>query len=422
MKVLLTNANVFIEGSFKRCDVALDNGRVVGFFKNGGAAFGQVIDLKNKYILPGFVDVHVHLREPGFFYKESIKTGTLAASSAGYTSVFAMPNLNPVPDCPENLEKELEIIKRDAVINVYPYAAITEGENGAHLTDFNALYGKAIAFSDDGRGVQDGEIMRRAMTEAAKLGAVIAAHAEDNTLLEGGYIHKGKYAAAHGHKGISSESEWSQVARDVRLAEETGVKYHVCHVSTKESVKIIREAKKRGVDVTAETAPHYLTLCEDDLQEDGRFKMNPPLRSAEDKFALIEGIKDGAIDMIATDHAPHSAEEKSRGLKDSLMGVTGLETAFPILYTKLVKSGVIGLEKLVTLMSVNPAARFGLKCGLNVGEPADFTVYDLDSDYIIDPDKFISKGKSTPFAGERVYGKCVLTVCNGRIVWNTIEK
>lgn len=423
MKVLLENASVFIKGSFENVGVAVENGVITGFFKTAEhSSFGQVIDLKNKYILPGFTDVHVHLREPGFFYKESIKTGTLAAASAGYTSVFAMPNLNPVPDCVGNIEKELEIIKKDAVINVYPYASITYGEKGERLTDFAALKDKAIAFSDDGRGVQSEELMRDAMATAARLGVIIAAHAEDNTLLNGGYIHDGKYAALHGHKGICSASEYKQIERDLKLAEETGAKYHVCHVSAKESVALIREAKKRGVNVTAETAPHYLVLCEDDIKEDGRYKMNPPLRGADDKAALIEGIKDGAIDMIATDHAPHSEEEKSRGLKGSLMGITGLEAAFPVLYTKLVRGGVISLERLVNLMSVKPAERFSLKRGIEIGSPADFAVFDLDEEYTLNAADFISKGKCTPFDGEKVYGKCLLTVCNGRTVWNTIKK
>ncbi len=357
---------------------------------------------------PGFCDVHVHFREPGFSYKETIKSGSMAAAHGGYTAVCTMPNLKPVPDSPENLKIQTDMIDRDAVINVYPYASITRMEMGLELVDMEALAPDAIAFSDDGRGVQDENMMREAMVKAKKLGKIIAAHCEDNSLLFGGYIHDGVYAKAHGHKGICSESEYGQIARDLKLAEETGCAYHVCHISTKESVALIREAKARGVDVTCETGPHYLILDDSDLQEDGRFKMNPPLRSAEDREALIQGIVDGTIDMIATDHAPHSAEEKSKGLANSPFGIVGLETAFSLMYTHLVKKGVISLERLVELMAINPRQRFGIPLG------NDFTVWKLNETVTVDTDKFLSMGKATPFAGDTLFGKCMLTVVDGK--------
>lgn len=420
MKILFNNANVFIDGAFKHQSVLVENGRIVNFFKPSiSCEADKVIDLKNKYIFPGFVDVHVHLREPGFFYKETVKTGTLAGASQGYTSLFAMANLNPVPDSLENLQKELDIIQKDAVINVYPYASITKGEKGKELVDFESLKDKVLAFSDDGKGVQTREMMLLAMQKVKKLNKIIVAHAEDESLLNGGYIHDGEYAKQNGHQGICSASEYKQVERDLELAKQTGVKYHVCHVSAKETVALIRQAKKDGVDVTCETAPHYLVLTDCDLKEDGRYKMNPPLRSKQDKLALIEGVLDGTIDMIATDHAPHSKEEKSKGLKGSLMGITGLECAFPILYTKLVKTGVISLEKLVELMSKNPAKRFNLESEIKIGTDC-FNVYDLDCAYQIDSEKFISMGKITPFDKEKVYAKCIYTVCNGKTVWNEI--
>lgn len=420
MKILFNNANVFIDGAFKHQSVLVENGRIVNFFKPSISCEADIIiDLKNKYIFPGFVDVHVHLREPGFFYKETVKTGTLAGASQGYTSLFAMANLNPVPDSLENLQKELDIIQKDAVINVYPYASITKGEKGKELVDFESLKDKVLAFSDDGKGVQTREMMLLAMQKVKKLNKIIVAHAEDESLLNGGYIHDGEYAKKNGHQGICSASEYKQVERDLELAKQTGVKYHVCHVSSKETVALIRQAKKDGVDVTCETAPHYLVLTDNDLKEDGRYKMNPPLRSKQDKLALIEGVLDGTIDMIATDHAPHSKEEKSKGLKGSLMGITGIECAFPILYTKLVKTGVISLEKLVELMSKNPAKRFGLESEIKVGTDC-FNVYDLDCAYQIDSEKFISMGKITPFDKEKVYAKCIYTVCNGKTVWNEI--
>ncbi len=365
-------------------------------------------------VCPAFVDVHVHLREPGFSYKETILTGSRAAAAGGYTCVCAMPNLNPAPDSVENLDMEIGIIKRDAVIDVLPYATITKGRKGLEIVDIEALMGRCVAFSDDGSGVQDDAVMRSAMERIAAAGGILAAHCEDNSLLHGGYIHDGAYAREHGHKGICSESEWGQIERDLRLAEETGCPYHVCHISTKESVQLIREAKSRGVDVSCETGPHYLVLTDDDLQEDGRFKMNPPLRGKEDRDALIEGIKDGTIDMIATDHAPHSAEEKSRGLAGSAFGIVGLETAFPILYTGLVLKGVISLERLFELMSYAPRKRFKL------GEaPDDRTVFEVATPYRIDSGSFLSMGHSTPFDGWEVRGRCLETVHNGITIYKS---
>ncbi len=368
--------------------------------------------ISKKYIIvPGLCDVHVHFREPGFSYKETIASGSAAAAHGGYTAVCTMPNLDPVPDSAEHLQVQLDAIKRGAAIKVLPYGAITVGEKGERLADMEAMSDKVCAFSDDGKGVQNDEMMREAMTAAKRLGKIIAAHCEDNSLLFGGYIHDGEYAKAHGHRGISSASEYKQIERDLRLAEETGCAYHVCHISTKESVELIRQAKARGVDVTSETAPHYLVLCDEDMQEDGRFKMNPPLRSREDKQALIEGIKDGTIDMIATDHAPHSAEEKGRGLEKSLMGVVGLETAFPVLYTELVTKNIITLDRLVELMSFKPKERFGIDTN------NDFAVFDISEAYKIDPEDFLSMGRATPFAGREVFGRCLLTVHGGKAVY-----
>ncbi len=361
--------------------------------------------------LPGLCDVHVHLREPGFSCKETVKTGTAAAARGGYSTVFSMPNLSPVPDCPAHLEEQLAVIQRDACITVIPYGSITVGESGKELSDMAGMKDDVCAFSDDGRGVQDDDMMRAAMTEAKRLDKMIVAHCEVNSLLHGGYIHKGRYAEAHGHRGICSESEWKQIERDIALAEETGVKYHVCHISCRESVELIRAAKARGVDITCETAPHYLILCEDDLQEEGRFKMNPPLRSASDRAALIEGISDGTIDMIATDHAPHTKEEKSRGLEKSPFGIVGLETAFPLMYTHLVKPGVISFERLCELMCVAPRRRFGLSYDNSVA------VFELTTPYKIDAEQFASMGKSTPFDGEVVYGTCILNSIGDKEVW-----
>lgn len=373
--------------------------------------------ISKKYIIvPGLCDVHVHFREPGFSYKETIVSGSAAAAHGGYTAVCTMPNLDPVPDSAEHLQVQLDAIKRGAAIKVLPYGAITVDEKGEKLADMEAMSDKVCAFSDDGKGVQNDEMMREAMTAAKRLGKIIAAHCEDNSLLFGGYIHDGEYARMHGHRGISSESEYKQIERDLRLAEETGCAYHVCHISTKESVELIRQAKAHGVNVTCETAPHYLVLCDEDMQEDGRFKMNPPLRSCEDKKALIEGIKDGTIDMIATDHAPHSAEEKGRGLEKSLMGVVGLETAFPVLYTELVMKNIITLDRLVELMSFKPKERFGIDTN------NDFAVFDISEAYKIDPEDFLSMGRATPFAGREVFGRCLLTVHNGKVVYKAEDR
>ena len=373
------------------------------FLADGGLS--PVIS-KKYIIMPGLCDVHVHFREPGFSYKETIASGSAAAAHGGYTAVCTMPNLDPVPDSAEHLQVQLDAIKRGAAIKVLPYGAITVGEKGEKLADMEAMSDKVCAFSDDGKGVQNDEMMREAMTAAKRLGKIIAAHCEDNSLLFGGYIHDGEYAKAHGHKGISSASEYKQIERDLRLAEETGCAYHVCHISTKESVELIRQAKARGVDVTCETAPHYLVLCDEDMQEDGRFKMNPPLRSREDKKALIEGINDGTIDMIATDHAPHSVEEKGRGL----------ETAFPVLYTELVMKNIITLDRLVELMSFKPKERFGIDTN------NDFAVFDISEAYKIDPEDFLSMGRATPFAGREVFGRCLLTVHNEKVVYKAEDR
>ena len=362
-------------------------------------------------VFPGFCDVHVHFREPGFSYKETIATGSLASAAGGYTDVCTMPNLNPVPDSIEHLKEQLDIIERDAVIGVHPYGAITVAEAGRELADLEGMADKVIAFSDDGRGVQDDGMMREAMQRVKALGKMIVAHCEVNDLLFGGYIHDGEYARAHGHRGICSESEWKQIERDINLADEIGCAYHVCHISTKESVDLIREAKKSGVNITCETGPHYLVLTDADLQEHGRFKMNPPLRSKADKEALIEGIVDGTLDLIATDHAPHSAEEKGKGLEKSAFGITGIELALPLMNTYMVKPGIITLDKLTELMVYNPRERFGLPIG------DSFSVWKLDEEFIVDHDKFISKGKATPFNDYKLYGKCYATVYNGKVVY-----
>ena len=418
MEYLLRNANVYIDGGFRKTDIYIKDGMIVSFDSGFHSNEGVVsFDFDNKYIFPGFTDVHVHLREPGFLRKETIKTGSMAAAAGGYTSVCAMPNLDPVPDSAENIKKEEEIIEKTAVVHVYPYGAITVGEKGEKLADLKGMAPYAFAFSDDGHGVQNDDMMRKAMTEAKRLGKVIAAHCEVNELLNGGYIHDGKYAALHGHRGICSESEWKQIERDIELVKETGCAYHVCHISTKESVELIRQAKKDGVNISCETGPHYLVMNDMDLQEEGRFKMNPPIRDESDRQALIEGLKDGTIDVIATDHAPHTKEEKSKGLEKSLMGVVGLETAFPIVYTELVRKGVITLEKAVELLNVNAKKRFGIGASIKEGEKADLTVFDLDEEYTVDPEKFHTKGRSTPFEGWKVYGKCLMTMVDGRIVY-----
>ena len=400
--MIIKNAMVFRNNVFKTEDYFLnvpDTARV---------SFDNSSD--NIYVFPAFCDVHVHFREPGFSYKETISSGSRAAARGGYSDVCTMPNLNPVPDCYDAIMEQRKIIERDAAVNVHPYASVTVGEKGGELSDFDALSPLCIAFSDDGRGVQSEDMMRAAMIKAKSLGKIIAAHCEDNSLLNGGYIHDGEYARLHGHRGICSESEWRPIERDIRLAKETGCAYHVCHISCRESVELIRRAKADGVDITCETAPHYLVMNDMMLEEDGRFKMNPPIRSEDDRLALIEGIKDGTIDMIATDHAPHSAEEKSRGLEKSLMGVVGLETAFPVLYTYLVKEGIISLERLVELMSLSPRKRFHIK-------DSGICVYDCGKEYTIDPNEFETKGRSTPFSGRKVYGENIMTVIGGKIAW-----
>ena len=421
MTLVLNNAQVFCSGVFSRSSVSISLGNGVS---RGGTI--STMDASSFVILPGFVDVHVHLREPGFSYKETIRTGSLAAAHGGYTTVCAMPNLNPVPDSMETLQPELDAIQKDAVIRVLPYGAITKGEQGGELADLDAMAPYVVAFSDDGKGVQDRDMMRRAMLEAKRLGKLIVAHCEDNSLLRGGYIHDGAYAKAHGHRGICSESEWRPIQRDLELVRETGCGYHVCHISTKESVDLIRKAKAEDLDVTCETGPHYLLLDDSCLQEDGRFKMNPPLRDKSDREALLEGLADGTIDMIATDHAPHSAEEKGRGLEKSAMGIVGLsgsamgivglETAFPLLYTELVKPGVISMERLMELLHDAPCRRF------NIPTDTGFTVFDLNDTYRIDPADFLSMGKATPFTGWEVQGRCLLTAAGETAAWYDADR
>ncbi|MBR2869034.1 MAG: dihydroorotase [Clostridia bacterium] len=414
MDYIFKNCRVYRNGKFESEDIGVCGGVFVPAVSVDN---GIVIDCHDKYVLPGFADVHVHLREPGFIYKETVESGSLASAAGGYTTVCSMPNLVPAPDSLKNLAPQLEAIRNTAHINVIPYGTITKGQNGTELSDMEALAPYVAGFSDDGKGVQSEELMLAAMEKAKSLGKMIVAHCEDNSLLNGGYIHDGEYARVHGHRGICSESEWGPIKRDLELVAKTGCSYHVCHISTKESVEFIRQAKKAGLDVTCETGPHYLLLDDSDLKEEGRFKMNPPLRSKADKEALIEGIIDGTIDMIATDHAPHSAEEKGRGLEKSLMGVVGIETAFPLLYTYFVRTGIIGMNRLIELMHTAPCKRFDIGSEIEIGAPAEFTVFDLDEKYTIDPENFLSKGKSTPFEGVEVYGRCLMTVCGSHIAW-----
>ena len=418
MEYILKNARVYENGNLNAADVLIRGGHIVSIGRevspNPGAS---VVSLPNTVIFPGFVDVHVHLREPGFSYKETILTGTKACARGGYVHVCPMPNLNPVPDSREHLKEQLDLIEKDACIHVHPFGAITVGEQGEKMADLEGMAADVAGFSDDGRGVQSEDMMREAMLRAKALGKIISAHCEDNSLLNGGYIHDGEYAKRHGHRGICSESEWGPIKRDLKLVEETGCAYHVCHISTKESVQLIREAKARGVNVTCEVGPHYLVFNDMDLQEDARFKMNPPIRSEEDRLALIEGIKDGTIDMIATDHAPHSAEEKGKGLEKSAMGVVGIETAFPVCYTHLVKTGIITLERLVELLHDNAAKRFGYGTDLKEGEVADLTVFDLDEKFTVDPRDFLSMGKASPFTGMELQGVCKLTMVGGEIAY-----
>ncbi len=415
MDCILKNGTVYTSGKFVKKDLAILNCKVS--FSSLKDNTLKVIDCNNRFIFPGFVDVHTHLREPGFCYKETIKTGTEAAAKWGYSAIFSMPNLKPVPDTKENLKIQQDIIDSDAVIKVYPYGSITKDQMGKELSHLEDMANGVIAFSDDGRGVQNADMMKQAMLRAKALNKPIVAHCEVNELLKGGYIHDGEYAKKHGHKGICSASEYEQIARDVELVKQTGVKYHVCHVSAKESVDIIRKAKAEGVDITAETAPHYLVFSDSDLIDDGAFKMNPPIRGEEDRLALIKGVQDGTLDMLATDHAPHSKEEKSRGLSGSINGIVGLETAFPVTYTKLVKTGIITLEKLIEIMSVNPSKRFNLDIEIKEGATANLCVYDLEKEYTVNPEQFKSMGKCTPFAGMKVFGECALNIVNGKKVW-----
>ncbi len=421
MQTLFTNVNIYRNGDFYRGNVSVSD-RLLYFGTDVSDPEQKIIPGDDFTIFPGFADVHVHFREPGFSYKETIASGSRAAAHGGYTAVCTMPNLNPTPDDPEKLKVQLDAIEKDAAVSVFPYGTITVGEKGEELSDLQGLAPRVIAFSDDGHGVQQDEMMRKAMIQAKALGKLISAHCEDNSLLRGGYIHDGAYAAAHGHKGICSESEWGQIARDLELVRETGCAYHVCHISTKESVELIRRAKADGLDVSCETAPHYLLLNDTMLQEDGRFKMNPPIRTEEDRQALLDGLRDGTIDIIATDHAPHSAEEKSKGLKSSLMGIVGLETAFPLLYTYLVQKGELTLKQLIEKLCCNPRKRFGLPETLQEGKPADFTMFALGESYTIDPAAFLSKGKSTPFEGRAVQGRCMLTMANGRTAYSAWEQ
>ena len=421
--LLLKGGLVAASDGIRTRDILVRDGKVAAIGPGLDAPEeATVVEMGGLLLTQSFADIHVHFREPGFTAKETIATGSAAAARGGYGVVCAMPNLDPVPDTPEHLAVEQAAIDRDAVIDVLPYCAITKGRKGLELVDIPALKDRCVAFSDDGSGVQDEAVMRRAMETAAREDVIIAAHCEDNALLRGGYIHDGRYAASHGHRGICSESEWGQIARDLALAEETGCRYHVCHISTRESVTLIRAAKARGIRVTCETAPHYLTLCEDDLREDGRFKMNPPLRSAADREALIEGLADGTIDAIATDHAPHTAEEKGRGLKGSAMGIVGLETAFPVLYTKLVQTGRIAPERLLDAMTTAPRRIFRIGGGLAEGAPADLVAIDLEHPFTIDPRRFASKGKATPFEGWRVWGRVLLNLKNGEPVYNNLTK
>lgn len=422
-RIVLKGGRVFSGGKSFEADVVVCGDRIAEVTPEAAILPGdKIVDCRGRWVSAGLVDLHVHLREPGFSSKETIATGTAAAAHGGFTTVCAMPNLEPAPDSLENLRRETAIIERDAVVKVLPYATITRRRAGREIVDFAALKPYVAAFSDDGSGVQDDDMMLAAMRAAAANDCIIAAHCEVNSLLHGGYIHDGAYAAAHGHKGISSESEWRQIERDIRLAEQTGCRYHVCHISTKESVALIRDAKRSGVRITCETGPHYLTMCDADLREEGRFKMNPPIRSAADRDALIEGAQDGTIDVIATDHAPHTAEEKSRGLVGSAMGVAGLETSFAVIYTKLVMAGIISPERMIELMAEAPRRIFALGGGLAAGEKADIAVFDLDNEFTVDPATFLSKGRSTPFEGWRLHGQTILTLVDGRTAYRNDEK
>ena len=417
-KLLLKGGTVVAEGVSRKADVLVADGVIAAIGKTLVAdADTEVFDAEGCVVTYGLADVHVHLREPGYSVKETIATGTRACARGGVTTVCSMPNLQPAPDAPETIAVQQQMIDEQAVIEVLPYATISSKRAGRELADIEALRELSVGYSDDGNGIQTEPLMRAAMKRIAAVDGIIAAHCEDDSLLHAGYIHDGDYAREHGHKGICSESEWGPIKRDAALAQEEGCRYHVCHISTKESVEIIREAKQKCSHISCETAPHYLVLCDENLQEDGRFKMNPPLRAKEDKAALIEGIKDGTIEVVATDHAPHTAEEKSRGLKGSMMGIVGIETSFAICYTHLVRKGVITLEKLIALMSENPRRIFRLGGAMRVGERADIAVFDVRKPYKIDSAEFLSMGKATPFEGEEVYGRCMLTLFGGEKVW-----
>ena len=416
--MLITGAKVWCEGGFATCDGLVEEGRLVRIADNIAPIDGvRVVEAAGKYLLPALVDMHVHLREPGYSYKETIASGTAAAAKGGFSMVCPMPNLNPAPDTLAHLKEQLFIVERDAVIGVMPYATITTARKGDECVDYEALAPYVAGFSDDGTGVQSEEVMERAMNGVAPTGKILAAHCEVESLLNGGYIHDGEWCKAHNHKGICSESEWGEVKRDIELAEKTGCRLHICHISTKESVELIREGKKRGVKVTCETAPHYLALCDEDMREEGRFKMNPPLRSRADMEALRKGVADGTIDVIATDHAPHSAEEKSKGLEKSAMGVVGIETSLAATYTFMVGGGVISLERLVEIMSLTPRRLLGIGGGIVLGEMLDATLVDLNKEFCVEPAKFLSMGKSTPFEGMRLRGEVLMTIANGRLAY-----
>lgn len=423
MKYLFKGGSVFTGSQFEMLDVATDGTKIVAVAPTIDEGQYTVIDISNRLLVPGFVDVHVHLREPGFSHKETIRTGTQAAAAGGYTTVFSMPNLKPVPDNKEHLNMQLSIIERDSVINVFPYAAITKGQQGEELAVCEEISSSVIGFSDDGHGIQSDEMMLTAMQKAKAIGKPIVAHCEIDELATGVCIHNGQWAQQHGYHGIGSESEWRQISRDLDLVRKTGCQYHVCHISAKESVDLIRQAKREGLPVTCETAPHYLVLCDEDLQDDGRFKMNPPIRSKADQHALIEGLLDGTIDCIATDHAPHTDEEKSGGFRGSTIGIVGLETTFPVLYTRLVETGIVPLEVILDRLVTRPRQIFKLPaCKIEAETPADLTVLDLKSPSVIDPMHFFSKGHSTPFAGEHVSAAVVMTFCNGKMVFSSTQK
>lgn len=420
MNQLIKGANIYYHGAFKKLDLLICDGIIAEIADNIPPTDStQTISCPDCYVFPGFADVHVHFREPGFCYKETIKNGSMSAAKGGYTAVCLMPNLIPAPDTPEHIQEQLDIIERDAVIKCYPYSSITMGRKGRGETvDFDKMSEYAVAFTDDGTGIQEKTLMDKVMKQAAKKKLLIAAHCEDESLLNGGYIHDGEYARLNGHKGISSESEYSQAERDIRLCEKYGTRYHICHISCKETAELVRKAKAKGLNVTCETGPHYLTMCDMDIQNDGRFKMNPPIRSAQDRDALVQGISDGTIEIIATDHAPHSKNEKRGGLRDSLMGVVGLETAFPVLYTDLVKKGIISLEKLMELMSVNPRRIFKLDSAeIEKGAVANLSIWRLNTKYTVNSEDFISSGKATPFEGKEVYGQNLMTILGKNTVW-----